>query len=340
VASRSPRRWLSWVLALVALGFVAYVVPLRDRCTDPASPLRCEPGLLSIFRGSNLGMLAFLFALYLASSVVWAARWRRLLVLAGLRPSIGWVWRVTMQAQAAGILLPGGLGGDALRGASAVGAGASIPIAVGSLLLDRAVGLATLAAVGAAAGASVTGASNSALVGILACIPVGFVVGIVVLRSRVVRTAPWLQRGFLGRTVNPVVQYLADERAPRAVVGCVLLSFLVSGVQFAVNRGLIAAIGATPTSEKAVYVGLTLVFTTGAIPSLPGGWGTVDAAYIYFLGLAGLTSGPALAVCLLFRLFWYLLGALGAILLVARPAPSLAPPSLAPAPPMNVSKPG
>jgi uncharacterized membrane protein YbhN (UPF0104 family) len=287
--------------------------------------LRCEPGLLSIFRRANVGILAALFALYLASTVVWAARWRRLLLLAGLRPTLGWVWRVTMQAQAAGILLPGGLGGDALRGASAVGAGASVPIAVGSLLLDRAVGLATLAAVGAAAGASVTGASNIALVAVLACLPIGFVVGILILRSRVVRTAQWLQRGILARTVHPVVQYLADERAPRAVVGCVLLSFVVSAVQFVVNRGLIAAIGATPTSEKAVYVGLTLVFTTAVIPSLPGGWGTVDAAYIYFLGLAGLSSGSALAVCLLFRLFWYLLGAIGAFLLVACPAPTLIP---------------
>jgi uncharacterized protein (TIRG00374 family) len=307
---------------------------------EPAqcAQLRCEPGLLSTFRRANLGVLAVLFALYLASSVLWAARWRRLLLLAGLRPSLGWVWRVTMQAQAAGILLPGGLGGDALRGASAVGAGASVPIAVGSLLVDRAVGLATLAAVGAAAGAYVyvTGPSNVTLLVLLACLPVGFVVGVLILRSRVVRTASWLQRGFFARTVNPVVQYLADERAPRAVAGCVVLSLFVSIIQFAINRGLIASLGATPTSEKAVYVGLTLVFTTAAIPSLPGGWGTVDAAYIYFLGLAGLSSGVALAVCLLFRLFWYLFGAAGAILLVARPAPSLAPsPSPPPPPPAD-----
>jgi uncharacterized membrane protein YbhN (UPF0104 family) len=236
-----------------------------------------------------------------------------------------------VQAQAAGILLPGGLGGDALRGASAVGAGASVPIAVGSLLVDRAVGLATLAAVGAAAGACVTGPSNVALLALLGCLPVGFVLGVLILRSRVVRNASWLQRGFFARTVNPVVQYLADERAPRAVAGCVVLSLFVSIIQFAINRGLIASLGATPTSEKAVYLGLTLVFTTAAIPSLPGGWGTVDAAYIYFLGLAGLSSGVALAVCLLFRLFWYLFGAIGAILLVARPAPSLAPAS-APSP--------
>jgi uncharacterized membrane protein YbhN (UPF0104 family) len=287
-------------------------------------------------------MLAGLFALYLLSTVAWAARWRRLLMLANLRPTLGWVWRVTMQAQAAGILLPGGLGGDALRGSSAVAAGATLPVAVGSLLLDRAIGLATLAALGAVAGVTMAGASNVAAISVLACVPVAFVVGVFTLRSRLVRTSKWLDRPVLARSVKPVVEYLADDGAPRAVRGCVLLSFAVSAIQFGVNRGLIAAIGVTPASETAVYVGLTLAFTSAVIPSLPGGWGTVDAAYIYCLGLAGLSSSSALVVCMLFRLFWYLSGALGAILLVVRPAPALVPAgsSVLPDPSVNVLKAG
>jgi uncharacterized membrane protein YbhN (UPF0104 family) len=54
------------------------------------------------------------------------------------------------------------------------------------------------------------------------------------------------------------------------------------------------------------------------IPALPGGWGTADAAWVFFLGLAGLPAGSALAVGLLFRLFWYLSGVVGAGLYVAR----------------------
>jgi uncharacterized membrane protein YbhN (UPF0104 family) len=61
------------------------------------------------------------------------------------------------------------------------------------------------------------------------------------------------------------------------------------------------------------------------LPALPGGWGTADAAYVFFLGLAGLPASMALAVCFLYRLFWYLSGVAGAALHVARPRAALSP---------------
>lgn len=91
-------------------------------------------------------------------------------------------------------------------------------------------------------------------------------------------------------------------------------------MQFAVIRGLVLALGATPTAEKWVYVGTAMAFIVSAIPALPGAWGTADAAYVFFFGLGGIASGVALAVCLLFRLFWYLSAAAGAVLHVTRPA--------------------
>jgi uncharacterized membrane protein YbhN (UPF0104 family) len=65
-----------------------------------------------------------------------------------------------------------------------------------------------------------------------------------------------------------------------------------------------------------------MAFIVAAVPALPGGWGTADAAYIFFFGMAGLSVGTALAVCLLYRLFWYLSGVSGAILHLARPRPA------------------
>ena len=78
------------------------------------------------------------------------------------------------------------------------------------------------------------------------------------------------------------------------------------------------ALGGEPTAEKWVYVGSAMSFIVAAVPALPGGWGTADASWVFFLGLAGLTAGTALAVCLLYRLFWYLLGVAGGILHLAR----------------------
>jgi uncharacterized protein (TIRG00374 family) len=72
-------------------------------------------------------------------------------------------------------------------------------------------------------------------------------------------------------------------------------------------------------AEKWVYVGAAMAFIVGAIPALPGGWGTADATYVFFFALAGLGPSVGLSVCLLFRLFWYLSGIVGAILHLTRP---------------------
>jgi uncharacterized membrane protein YbhN (UPF0104 family) len=98
----------------------------------------------------------------------------------------------------------------------------------------------------------------------------------------------------------------------------------VALVQFAAIRGLVFAVGAVPTVEKWVNVGTALGFIVGGIPALPGAWGTADAAYVFFFGLAGIASGQALAVCLLYRLFWYVSAAVGALLHAGGAGPSAA----------------
>jgi uncharacterized protein (TIRG00374 family) len=108
------------------------------------------------------------------------------------------------------------------------------------------------------------------------------------------------------------------------------LSLFVAAIQFSVIRGLVLALGGDPIQEKWVYVGTAMALIVSALPALPGGWGTADAAYVFFFGLAGLRPGLALAVCLLYRLFWYVLGAVGAILQLAG---STAQPSETGAPP-------
>jgi hypothetical protein len=88
--------------------------------------------------------------------------------------------------------------------------------------------------------------------------------------------------------------------------------------QLGVIRGIIAALGGAPSAERWVYMGTTMTFIVGSIPALPGGWGTSDAAFVFFLGKAGLAASIALAVGLLFRLFWYSSGGVGALLYLLR----------------------
>src|SRR5689334_14384423 len=106
---RAPwlKRAAVWAVSISALAFVVKVVPFRDQCTTAG----CEPGLFTTFRAAAPEALVPLFGLYLLGTFLWAARWRALLGLAGIRLPLWRVWAVTLQAQAGGILLPGGIGG-------------------------------------------------------------------------------------------------------------------------------------------------------------------------------------------------------------------------------------
>lgn len=355
---------LSWGLALAALTFVVWVVPVRDRCWDPHAPrttkvavtreapaagqaagacvlhlqtgdvrypaedcarLKCEPGMVSaLAHAQPLSVLALL-VVYALGTIAWAARWRALLDFADIELSLGEVWRLSVEAQAGGILLPGGIGGDALRITSVLskptrsGARAPAPIVVASVLLDRFVGLGTIAALAAALGFAFGGVDAGPLADALAGIPVALLLGLVVVRFAPIQRIDWLVRGRLGQLVNPVLAYVRDPRALRAITLAAALSVLVAMVQFACIRGLVYSLGETPSAEKWIYVGTAMAFIVAALPALPGGWGTADAAYVFFFGLAGVSVATALAVCLIYRLFWYLSGIVGAVLHLARP---------------------
>jgi glycosyltransferase 2 family protein len=361
------RRWpsfgrvASWSVATLALAFVIWVIPIRDRCCDPGSPastrapvsrdtsgctlhlrtgqvhidaqrcaqLQCEPGLASTLARARPGVLLLLMVLYASGTLVWAARWRVLLSFAGVELPVAQVWRVSIEAQAGGVLLPGGVGGDALRIASILArptstgeARAPAAIVVASVLLDRAVGLALIAGLAVVLGVASGGVRAGPLVGALAAVPVGLAAGLATLRYAPLRLTEWPLLKRFRPVVDPMLAYVRDARAPRAIALAALLGIFVAAAQFGVIRGLVFALGTAPTEEKWVYVGAAMAFIVSAIPALPGAWGTADAAYVFFFGLAGIGAGAALAVCLLYRLFWYLSAVVGAILYVTRASPT------------------
>jgi uncharacterized membrane protein YbhN (UPF0104 family) len=264
---------------------------------------------------------------YGLGTLVIAARWRALLGFAGIEMSLRGVWRLSVEAQAGGVLLPGGLGGDAFRIAAVLArrpkgadgkAKTPAAIVVASVLLDRAVGLASIAAVAALGGFVLGGMGAGPVAFILASLPVGLVVGLSILRLVPLGALPWLTRGRLGAALQPVFDYVRDERAPRAIAIAALLSVVNALTQFVTIRGLVFAIGAEPQAEKWIPLGTAMSFLAGAIPALPGGWGTADAAFVYFFGLAGLAAGSALGVSLLFRMCWYVTALVGAGLHLGR----------------------
>jgi len=313
--TRAPRRLgriLARCLAVAALAFIVWITPLRDRCWDPlasastrvavsrdeagcvlhldtgdvrisageCAPLKCEPGIASTFAHARLGVLAALLALYGLGTLAWAARWRALLGFAGVELPLSQVWRISIEAQAGGVLLPGGIGGDALRVAAVLGrpmrpgeARSSAAIVVASVLLDRAVGLALIATVAAVLGIASGGIGAGPSAAMLGAVPAAVVVGLLVMRRAPPSRTHQLSQGRLGRLLGPVLAYVRDPRAPGAIALASAFSVVVAATQFGVVRGLVLALGATPTQEKWVYVGTAMAFIVAAIPAFPGAWG-------------------------------------------------------------------
>lgn len=312
------RRALSWGLTIVAVAFVVTVVPFRDRCTEAG----CEPGLLSTLRSTNLAALLGLFALYLLGSLAWAARWNALLGIAGVKLPLGKVWRVTLEAQAGGILLPGGIAGDALRVTYAKNAAGEAELGkiLASIFADRIIGLVTLVVLALIAALGFGAGDMGPALPVLAAIPIGATLGWTVLRHPTVARASFFQRGIVGRLTKPLFAYASAPGGGRVLLRGFGLSLVVSGIQLLVVRGLVAAVGASPAHEGWMYVGTTFSMIVGAVPALPGGWGTADAAFVFFLARAGVAASVAAAACLLYRIFWYASGIIGALLSLARPS--------------------
>lgn len=307
---RWRRRVVTSVVSVTALAFVFWIVPLRDRCTDAG----CTDGLWTTLHRANVPLLLALFALHLVGTLAWSARWRALLGLADVRLPLLGTWRITLEAQAGGILLPG-IGGDALRIAYVRGRVADTALAkvLASVFADRVLGLVTLAGT-ATTLALVFGAGKlGPSLPLLAAIPAGALLAWTLLRRpSVARSRLLTAPGLRAKLIKPVLEYTSAEAGPRAMGQGLLLSLAVSAIQLVVVRGLVAALGVTPDHEAWIYVGTTFAMMVSALPLAPGAWGTADAAFVVFFAQAGVASPVAATVCLLYRVFWYATGVLGA----------------------------
>jgi uncharacterized protein (TIRG00374 family) len=315
------RRWrrpLSWGVSLVAISLVVWMLPIRDKCTEAG----CEAGLLSTLAGMRAHLVALAFALYLLGTLVWAARWRALLRMAHADVTLRAAWRITLEAQAGGVLLPSGVGGDALRVAYVVShcRGVSSAKIVASVVVDRALGLVTMSLLAMGAFAAFGARDVGAAFAVVAVIPVLAVVLWAVLRSERLAHHRWLQGKFATRFVRPVLEYTSHSDGGAVLARGVFLSLLVSAIQLGVVRLLVAALGATPVPEAWVYLGTTLAMMVAALPALPGGWGTADAAFVVFFARAGLAAPVAVAVCTTYRVFWYAVACVGAVSTLVRRA--------------------
>jgi uncharacterized membrane protein YbhN (UPF0104 family) len=324
VASRAPLRALLVIAGLaLGFGFLAHAVPWADRCrgggaVELCAPGDLEPGLRSVVATMDRSLLAAGAVLYALGALLWAKRWHFVLAVTEGAPRYGSLLRACVEAYAAMALLVGGVGGDALRLGVLVSSGVAAPWAAASLAIDRVIGLAALVAAALVVAAPelvhAYPPAVFALPALLAALTAGVAVALV---APIPSAMPSLLRRALEALRGPY------GGAPKRVALAALArafgtSLFVAATQLGAFALFLAAAHARPASVAKVVAGIVEAFVVNAIPTVPGGWGTGEAAFVFFLRPAGILEAQALAASVAFRLSVLPVAAVGVVSLALR----------------------
>lgn len=115
--------------------------------------------------------------------------------------------------------------------------------------------------------------------------------------------------------------YVRDRTAGAALLEALVISLVLSATQLGVVRVLISAFGVAPSDEGWFVAVVAFGFLAGAVPALPGGWGTSDAVVVHLAPRAGVPPSVMLSVWVVYRLFWYAVAIVGAVLALSRRDP-------------------
>jgi uncharacterized protein (TIRG00374 family) len=282
-------------------------VPLRDLGARFASVHATEAALL--------------VGIAVVQMTVGAARWWRLLVRLGERPSFGAVYRDLLVGALFNTLLPTNVGGDvvrALRSSRRLEAGHH---AWSTSIFERLVGMLVLAVVGAIAtlfalGETLPGRARVIVIGIALALAVAipFIATPLRLLVRV------LERRLSTKLIADVRGVIADLEGPLASAGARIETFAWSLLGFVLGLAYVTvaarALGA-PGHFLAIVVGIPIVSVLSLAPISIGGHGVREGLFVVVLGMLGIPRDVALGLALLAlanNLFFALIG--GAVVLI------------------------
>ncbi|MBI3077732.1 MAG: flippase-like domain-containing protein [Deltaproteobacteria bacterium] len=281
----------------------------------------------SLLGGLDLRLWTLCLLAYLASQVLSAYRWQRLLVAKALPVGLGRLVSLTYAGLFFNLLLPTSLGGDVYKGYGLyrqVGHGSE---AAASVLLDRLTGLAALLLIALAAVAVVREGGGPEVTATVVMLGAGFFGGAALLR---VPAARRLLLGLLARLrLGPVGQAL--QRVSEAILGyaecgralllALLISFGVQTISIGIFYGLSLALRQEiPLAAFCLFIPLGVL--AGMLPISLGGLGVREGAFVLLFTRVGVSPAGALALSLAWFLMVLAAGLIGGgIFVLTGPGP-------------------
>ncbi len=300
-----------------------YRVILRDsERVVPKEGTAVEPqyGFWTLFKRIDRRTYFLLVPVFLLPFFFCAVRWWLLLRAHGFDTSLRSVFAVTYMGSFFNNFLPGSVGGDIARAMIAAKGEDRKAALVGTILLDRIVGLGTMILMAAVCLIPFVGDRTMRIpVLLVGSLLIAMIAGYLLYFSRTIRNWGWLQRrkgqGKVGRVVRDLdgTFHLLKHRKD-TVLFAALLSLLAQSVTIVATFGLARGLGVTQVSLLQFFVFDPIIFIVTAVPVSAGGWGVQEGAYAFFFGKAGVPANEAIAISILYKLTLVFLSLPGGIL--------------------------
>lgn len=269
----------------------------------PGPDVVFEQGVLPILAGAKPAWVALLTAGMLLPFGFMSARWCLLLRAHGFEVSFGRIFLVNYAGVFFNHLLPGGVGGDAAKAILAAEGEQRKAALVGTVVLDRIIGLAVLVYLGALcmlpfAGRFENRAIPYSVFGMAAAMAVGYALYVNPgVRRLLSGKVPF------GRTLAPLDEVVRSLHArPRVTLVAAALSVLSQVVMILIIYALSRAMGLDQPPLWQFFAFEPIIFIVNALPISVGGLGVQEGMYVLLFGkLGALEESQAVALSLLYK---------------------------------------
>lgn len=284
--------------------------------THAEKDVETRPGLKTLFGRIHQGLFMAMVAALLVPTAFLALRWWTLLRGHGFDVPFGRVFFMTYSGTFFNKFLPGSVGGDLTKALLAVSGEERKAAVVGTVILDRVVGLAVMIVLGAVCMTPFLGRFEDRRLAIV----VYGLFGAMVL-GYLVYFNPLLRRSIGGKLPFQKVRQELDgvfrsvREKKRMVAAAAALSLGAQASGILVIYGLSRAMGAGETGLWAFFVFEPVIFIVTAVPISVGGWGVQELVYReLFGGFGGMDPNQAVALSILYTISLILVSIPGGLL--------------------------
>ena len=300
------------------------LAPAGPAWHDPADFVAIEgqlvrPGITNILHRLHPGPCLLAAVLFAAQLTLMGIRWWCLLRWQALAVPLGPAVRLMFVGHFFNFFLPGSTGGDVVRAVLVTRRTSARTVAVATVLLDRFVGLAGMAALAGAMTLATWGRPQTqrAALAVAVTLAILAAAGLVLFSRRVQRA---LRIGaLLDRLPQSQNLHLALDTL-RALPRAPATAATVTGMTLAVHlllAGAVASLGAAldlPVPVGLYFLFVPVIYILAAVPVSIGGLGVVEGMYlVFFASSPGVDASAVVAMSLLARLGPMLLSLAGLV---------------------------